>query len=150
MASFNKVILLGNLARDPELIFTSSGQAIAKFTLAVNRRYMQNGREMNETCFVDITVWGKQAENCKQYLVKGSAALIEGRLIQETWEDRNGGGKRSKIAICAEKVQFVNSRDNSQQQPQQTQNQGGYNQSASAYPPETMPMPEDNDDICPF
>ena len=150
MASFNKVILLGNLTKDPELRFTQSSQAVAKFTLAVNRRYMQNGREMNETCFVDITVWGKQAENCKQYLVKGSAALIEGRLIQETWEDRNGGGKRSKIAICAERVQFVNSRDNSQQQPPQTQNQGGYNQSASAYPPETMPMPEDDDDICPF
>ena len=150
MASFNKVILLGNLAKDPDLRFTHSSQAIAKFTLATNRRYMQNGREMNETCFVDITVWGKQAENCKQYLVKGSSALIEGRLVQETWEDRNGGGKRSKIAVVAEKVQFVGSRDNSQQQPPPVQNQGNYNQGASAYPPDETPLPDDIDDICPF
>lgn len=145
MASFNKVFLLGNLSRDPELRFTASAQAVAKFTIATNRRYVQNGKEMNETCFVDITVWGKQAENCKQYLVKGSSALIEGRLVQETWEDRNGGGKRSKIAVVAEKVQFMGSRDNSQQQAQPAQNQA-----AGAYPPEETPTPDDFDDICPF
>ena len=107
MASLNKVFLLGNLTRDPDLRYTPSGSAVCEFGLAVSRRFTANGADQEEVCFVDITVWSKQAENCKQYLAKGSPALIEGRLQFDQWEDRNGGGKRSRLRVLAERVQFV-------------------------------------------
>lgn len=109
MASLNKVFLLGNLTRDPDLRYTPSGAAVCEFGIAVSRRFSANGAEQDEVCFVDIVVWSKQAENCKQYLSKGSPALIEGRLQFDQWEDRNGGGKRSRLRVLAERVQFVGS-----------------------------------------
>lgn len=111
MASFNKVFILGNLARDPDFRHTSSGKPVCKMTVASSRK---NGNT-EETCFVDVTVWGKPAENCRQYLSKGSSVIVEGYLKQETWDDRNGGGKRSKLVVVAENVQFMSSgkRDNS-------------------------------------
>ena len=109
MASLNKVFLLGNLTRDPDLRYTPSGSAVCEFGIAVSRRFSANGAEQDEVCFVDIVVWSKQAENCKQYLSKGSPALIEGRLQFDQWEDRNGGGKRSRLRVLAERVQFVGS-----------------------------------------
>ena len=109
MASLNKVFLLGNLTRDPDLRYTPSGAAVCEFGLAVSRRFTANGADQEEVCFVDIIVWSKQAENCKQYLAKGSPALIEGRLQFDQWEDRNGGGKRSRLRVLAERVQFVGS-----------------------------------------
>ena len=96
MASLNKVFLLGNLTRDPDLRYTPSGSAVCEFGLAVSRR-SANGADQDEVCFVDIVVWSKQAENCKQYLAKGSPALIEGRLQFDQWEDRNGGGQAAGI-----------------------------------------------------
>ena len=105
MASLNKVFLLGNLTRDPDLRYTPSGSAVCEFGIAVSRRFSANGAEQDEVCFVDIVVWSKQAENCKQYLSKGSPALIEGRLQFDQWEDRNGGGKRSRLRVLAERVQ---------------------------------------------
>ena len=115
MASLNKVFLLGNLTRDPDLRYTPSGAAVCEFGLAVSRRFSANGAEQDEVCFVDIVVWSKQAENCKQYLSKGSPALIEGRLQFDQWEDRNGGGKRSKLSVVADQVTFIGPRrDNPQ------------------------------------
>jgi single-strand DNA-binding protein len=105
MASFNKVLLLGNLTRDPELRYTASGAAVASFGLAVNRRYKQGEQWKDEVCFVDVTVWAKQGENCAEYLNKGSQVFIEGRLNYQTWE--SDGQKRSKLEVVANNVQFL-------------------------------------------
>jgi len=106
MASFNKVILMGNLTRDPELRYTASGAGVTSFGLAVNRKYKQGDEMKEDVCFVDITVWGKQGENCTQYLNKGSGVLIEGRLQFRTWET-DDGQKRSKLDVVATTVQFL-------------------------------------------
>jgi single-strand DNA-binding protein len=106
MASFNKVLLMGNLTRDPELRFTSSGSALAKFGLAVNRKYKAGEEWKEEVCFVDITVWGKQAENCAEYLSKGRPVFIDGRLQFSTWET-DDGQKRNKLEVVANSVQFL-------------------------------------------
>lgn len=106
MASFNKVLLMGNLTRDPELRFTSGGSALTKFGLAVNRKYKAGDDWKEEVCFVDITVWAKQAENCAEYLSKGSQVLLEGRLQFSTWET-DDGQKRSKLDVVATNVQFM-------------------------------------------
>ena len=106
MASFNKVLLMGNLTRDPELRFTSNGSALAKFGLAVNRKYKAGEEWKEEVCFVDITVWGKQAENCAEYLSKGRPVFIDGRLQFSTWES-DDGQKRNKLEVVANSVQFL-------------------------------------------
>jgi single-strand DNA-binding protein len=106
MASFNKVLLMGNLTRDPELRYTASGAAVASFGLAVNRKFKQGEEWKDEVCFVDITVWGKQGENCAQYLNKGSLVFLEGRLNYQTWE-ADGGQKRNKLEVVANNVQFL-------------------------------------------
>lgn len=106
MANFNKVMLMGRLTRDPELRFTPNGAAVASFGLAVNRRYKQGEEWKEEVCFVDVSVWGKQGENCAQYLHKGSNAFIEGHLRFHTWEG-DGGQKRSKLDVVATIVQFL-------------------------------------------
>lgn len=105
MASLNKVLLLGNLTRDPELRYSGNGTAIATFGLAVN---MKSG-EKEETLFIDITAFGRQAETTSEYLKKGSAALIEGRLQLQSWESQDGQ-KRSKHNIIAERIQFMGGR----------------------------------------
>jgi len=106
MASLNKVILMGNLTRDPELRYIPSGAAVASFGLAVNRTYTtQSGEKKDEVCFVNIVVWGKQAENCSQYLSKGSLILVEGRLSYRAWEQE--GQKRSTLEVRADRVQFL-------------------------------------------
>ena len=107
MASFNKVLLIGNLTRDPELRYTSGGTAVASFGLAVNRKFKQGEEWKDEVCFVDITVWAKQGENCTEYLNKGSQAFIEGRLNYQTWEDKQSGQQRSKLEVVANNVQFL-------------------------------------------
>lgn len=107
MASLNKVFLLGNLTRVPELRYTPSGAAVCEFGLAVNRRFVANNQEKDETCFVNIVVWGKQGESCQRYLEKGSLAMIEGRLQFDQWDDRETGKKRSTLRVVAERVQFV-------------------------------------------
>jgi single-strand DNA-binding protein len=106
MASFNKVILMGNLTRDPELRYTPGGNPVCSFGLAVNRRYRQNNEWKDEVCFVDITVWGRQAENCNEYLNKGRGVMLEGRLQQRSWETEDGQ-RRSKIEVVANNVQFL-------------------------------------------
>ena len=112
MASFNKVMLMGNLTRDPELRFTSNGSAVASFGLAVNRKFKQGDEWKDDVCFVDITVWGKQGENCAEYLSKGRPAFVEGYLKFSTWE--SDGQKRNKLEVVANSVQFLGFRDNSQ------------------------------------
>src|SRR5437763_13715041 len=98
MASFNKVILLGNLTRDPEVRYTPKGTAVAELGMAVNRVYTaENREEREETTFVDVTLWGRTAEIASEYSTKGRPVFIEGRLQLESWEDKTSGQKQSKI-----------------------------------------------------
>ncbi len=107
MASMNRVFLIGNLTRDPEVRYIPSGKAVADLGLAVSRNYRTAGGEMKEdTCFVDITVWEKQAETAGKYLKKGSAVLVEGSLRLDQWEDSNGE-KRSRLRVTADRLQFL-------------------------------------------
>ena len=156
MASLNKVFLLGNLTRDPDLRSFPNGQNVCDLRLAVSRRFSAgNGQEQREeTCFVDVVVWGRSAANCKQYLGKGSPVLVEGRLQLDQWEDRNGGGTRSRLRVVAEQVQFVGRRQQEngdgggsysydQQPPRQQQGgyRGGYG-NGGAPAGDMPPMPE--------
>jgi single-strand DNA-binding protein len=110
MANFNKVILAGNLTRDPELRYTPKGTAIAKIGLAINRKWRSETGEMkDETTFVDVDCFGKTAETVGQYLKKGRPILVEGRLRYETWEDKQSGAKRSKLGVVMESFQFMDS-----------------------------------------
>ncbi|WP_353565386.1 single-stranded DNA-binding protein [Haloferula sargassicola] len=108
MANLNKVLLLGNLTRDPELRYTPKGTAVADLSIAVNRRVSDgSGNWSDETTFVDVTVWGNTAENSQKYLTKGRGVFIEGRLQLDTWEDKQSGQKRSKLKVVGETVQFL-------------------------------------------
>lgn len=108
MSNFNKVILMGNLTRDPELRYTPKGTAVAKVGLAINRKWRDDqGTQKEEVCFVDVDLWGKTAENVGQYMHKGSSILVEGRLKLDTWDDKASGQKRSKLGVVGETVQFI-------------------------------------------
>ena len=108
MANLNKVMLLGNLTRDPELRHTPKGSAVADLGVAVNRKIQDgNGGWKDETTFVDVTVWGSSAENAHKYLTKGRGVFIEGRLQMDTWDDKATGQKRSKLKVVADNVQFL-------------------------------------------
>ena len=110
MASFNKVILMGNLTRDPELRYTPSGTAIAKLGLAVNRTWRtETGENREEVSFIDVDAFGRQAETIGQYLRKGRPILVEGRLKMDSWEDKQTGQKRSKLGVVLENFRFVDS-----------------------------------------
>jgi single-strand DNA-binding protein len=110
MASYNKVILVGNLTRDPELRYTPKGMAIAKIGLAVNRNWTNEaGEKKEEVTFVDVDIFGRTAENVAQYMKKGRPILIEGRLRLDQWDDKQTGQKRSKLGVVAETVQFLGS-----------------------------------------
>ena len=110
MASFNKVILVGNLTRDPELRYTPKGTAIAKVGLAVNRFWVNEaGEKKEEVTFVDVDVFGRTAENVGQYMRKGRPILIEGRLRLDQWDDKQTGQKKSRLGVVAESVQFLGS-----------------------------------------
>lgn len=164
MASLNKVLLMGNLTRNPELRYTPNGVAVCQFGLAVNRRFLSAGQERSETCYVDILVWGRQGETVNQYMTKGSPIFLEGRLQMDQWEDKETGNKRSKLQIVAETVQFIGSRQGgadrddaevpAYEEPRPTQAPRA--SSGSRYAPESMPaMPEEAfrpgaDDDIPF
>ncbi len=112
MASVNKVILIGNLTRDPEVRYTPKGNAVAELALATNRYFTQeNGEKREETTFVDVTLWGRQAELAQQYLQKGRPVYIEGRLQLDSWEDKQSGQKRSKLKVVGEVMQFLGGRE---------------------------------------
>jgi single-strand DNA-binding protein len=108
MASFNKVILIGNLTRDPELRYTPKGTAIAKVSLAVNRTWKDEaGEKREEVTFVEVDAFGRTAENIGQYLRKGRPCLIEGRLKLDQWDDKTTGQKRSRLGVVCETCQFL-------------------------------------------
>lgn len=123
MASFNKVILVGNLTRDPQTRFTPGGTAVAEIGLAVNRSWFdKNANEKKEeTTFVDVTLWGRQAEVASEYLTKGRPVLIEGRLQLDQWDDKESGQKRSKLKVIGESMTMLGSGNGGGQhgQPQQ-------------------------------
>ncbi|MDX2187754.1 MAG: single-stranded DNA-binding protein [Opitutaceae bacterium] len=126
MASFNQVILVGNLTRDPEIRVTPKGTSICAFGLAVNRTWRdESGQDREEVTFVDVEAWGKQAEIIHKYLTKGSQALVQGRLKLDQWEDKQSGQKRSKLKVVLENVQFLGS----------PQGGGGQNQSGDQEAP---------------
>ena len=127
MTSFNKVILMGNLTRDPEVRYTPNGIAVASFAIAVNRKYKQGDETKEEVSYIDIVVFGKQAESCGQYIGKGDSVLIDGRLQQRRWDDKDTGQKRNKIEVVAQSVNFMPKRSSAGQA-------GGHAQSE--------PMPE--------
>ncbi len=110
MASFNKVILVGNLTRDPELRYLPKGTAVARIGLAVNRRWStETGEQREEVTFIDIDAFGKQAETIGQYLKKGRPILVEGRLKLDQWEDKNTHQKQSKLKVVLESFTFLDS-----------------------------------------
>ena len=109
MADLNKVLLAGNLTKDPEVRHTPGGMAVSDLRLAINRKYKDNtGKDREEVVYVSVTVWGRQAETCGQYLTKGSPVLVEGRLKLDEWE--KDGQKQSRLGVVAERVQFLSSR----------------------------------------
>ncbi|MGA1193777.1 MAG: single-stranded DNA-binding protein [Kiritimatiellia bacterium] len=112
MTDLNKVFLAGNLTRDPEVRHIPSGSAVCDLRLAINRRFRdQNDKDREEVVYVSVTVWGRQAENCGQYLSKGSPVLVEGRLKLDEWEKE--GQKQSRLGVVGERVQFLSSRGGS-------------------------------------
>jgi single-strand DNA-binding protein len=132
MASFNKTILMGNLTFDPQAKNLPSGTMVVEFGVATNRRYKTaNGEDKEEVCFVDCTAFGKQAEVINQYFTKGKPIFLEGRLKYETWDDKQGGGKRSKLTVVVENFQFVgkagddaDSKDQPEREPRRQQHRG--------------------------
>jgi single-strand DNA-binding protein len=146
--NFNKVILLGNLTRDPELRHTpQTNMAVANIGLAVNRRWRdQGGEQREETTFVDCEAWGKTAETMCQYLAKGRPVFVEGRLKLDTWQDKQSGENRSKLKVVVENFQFVDSRPGAGGGP----GEGGGSRRASAGAPSSgghAPEPMGDDDI---
>ena len=134
MVTFNRVILAGNLVRDPETRFLPSGVAVTSFSIAVNRRYKAKSNEVKEeVSFFDISVFGKTGENCAEYLSKGRPVLVEGRLRQRSWE--TDGVKRSKVEVVADNVQFLG---------------GPRGASAETSAPSAPPSPDSQDDDIPF
>ncbi len=108
MASVNKVMLIGNVTRDPEVKFTPKGSAVADLGLAVNRAYTnQGGEKVEETTFVDVELWGRLAEIAGEYAKKGRSVFIEGRLRMDSWEDKQSGQKRSRLKVVGENLQLL-------------------------------------------
>jgi single-strand DNA-binding protein len=160
MASYNKVLLMGNLTRDPEVRYTPKGTALANLGLAVNRVYTtEGGEQKEEVTFIDIEVWGRQAETAGQYLAKGRPVFVEGRLKLDSWEDKESGQKRNKLKVVAERVQFLGAPRGGAEfkdQPPSDEGQGrppGRGPRPSAPPPPNKGEPEPpaaEDDNIPF
>ena len=142
MANLNKVMLIGNLTRDPELRYTPKGTAVADIGMAINRVWNNEaGQKQEETTFVDVTLWGRQAELAEKYLGKGRGVYIEGRLQLDTWDDKETGKKRSKLKVVGENLQFL---------PDGKGGSGGGQRSSNDDSPAGKPAPavqEDEDDI---
>jgi|ERR1043166_628938 single-strand DNA-binding protein len=146
MASFNKVILLGNLTRDPEVRYTPKGTAVTELGMAVNRVYSaENGEKREETTFVDVTLWGRTAEIAGEYLKKGRPVLIEGRLQLDTWDDKQSGQKRSKLKVVGETLQLIGGRPGAGGGG--GDEEGGSRSSRPAPPPKSAPSAPDDDEI---
>src|SRR2546421_11817056 len=145
MANINRVVLVGNLTRDPELRHTPSGTAVCKLRIAVNTRQKNNetGEWGDKPNYFDVTVWGNQGESCSQFLSKGRPVAIDGRLDWREWEAQDGGGKRESVEIVADSVQFLGSRGDGD---------GGANQfvPAGASSEASTDFPASTDDDIPF
>ena len=147
MASYNRVILIGNVTRDIQVKYTPSGAAVAEIGLAMNRAYKdrQSGERREEVTFVDVTLWGATAENAGKYLAKGRPVMIEGRLQLDTWQDKDTHQKRSKLRVVGETMQFLGSREG-------RDNGGSLNESSSSGEPggaasEFMDGPPDSSEV---
>jgi single-strand DNA-binding protein len=161
MASFNKVMLIGNLTRDPEVRHTPKGTAVGDFGLAMNMSYRtQDGSDKEEVCYVDVVVWGRQAETCKEYLSKGRQVFVEGRLQLDQWESPQGE-KRSRLRVRAERVQFLSSGsgggssapssgDSSSSRSNYSRSQGSPDSTSSQPSPADDFSDADGDDEIPF
>jgi len=146
----NKVFLMGNLTRDPELRYTPSGTAVTDLRLAINDDYTtSDGTRHERTVFLDVTVWARQAENCSEYLSKGRPVLVEGRLQMDNWET-NEGEKRSRLKVTAENVQFLGGRGDGSNGGGQRGGGGGGGRRGRPQPAEPAPPPEPEDDDIPF
>jgi single-strand DNA-binding protein len=143
MANLNRVLLIGNLTRDPEVRYTPKGTPVTEIGLAVNRIYSgEDGEKKEETTFVDVTLWARQAEIAGQYLKKGRPVFIEGRLQLDTWDDKQTGQKRSRLRVVAENLQLLGSRQESE--GSSSTSAPRRSPSASA-PPPPRPQPRDPD-----
>lgn len=155
---FNKVVLVGNLTRDIELRYSQNGSAIANTAIATSRKFTVNGEKKEETCFVDITFFGRSGEVANQYLKKGSKILVEGRLQFEQWVDKTSGQKRSKHSVIVETMQMLDSRNDAPQGGYSEYSDAGssqsgdhndpqpkaYNQAPAYSKPSPVRMPENN------
>jgi len=154
MANYNKVILMGNLTRDPQLRYTPSQMAVCDFGLAVNRRWnSQDGQRREETTFVDCTAWGRSAENIQKYLSKGSPLFVEGRLTYRQW-DGPDGKKRSKLEVTVERFQFLGGPRGAAPGAGRTPSQEAERQQTSGEQPQKTPdydfSQDVDDDTIPF
>ena len=139
MASVNRVILIGNLTRDPEVRYTPKGTAVSDIAMAVNRvRTGDDGNRIDEVTFVDVTLWGRQAEVAGQYLAKGRSVYIEGRLQLDTWDDKATGQKRSRLRVVGENMQFLGGGQG-----------GGGNQGGGGTPPKQSDPPQQQSSSAP-
>jgi single-strand DNA-binding protein len=152
MANFNKVMLMGNLTRDPEVRYTPKGTAVAEIGLAVNRIYSgENNEKREETTFVDVTLWGRTAEVAGEYLKKGRPVFIEGRLQLDSWEDKQSGQKRSKLRVVAEGMQLIGSRGGSgSSEGDEAASSSRSSGSRTTPPPKNAPPAAPDDDEIPF
>jgi single-strand DNA-binding protein len=153
MASYNKVLLLGNLTRDPEVRYTPKGSAVADLGIAVNRQYtLDTGEKREEVTFVDVTFWGRTAEVAGEYLKKGRSVFIEGRLQLDTWDDKQSGQKRSKLKVIGEMMQMLGGRpgaggggeEGGGEEPRSARASGAGARSAPA-PKSSSPEPDDDE-----
>jgi single-strand DNA-binding protein len=141
MANLNRVLLIGNLTRDPEVRYTPKGTAVTDIGIAVNRVYSgDDGEKKEETTFVDVTLWGRQAEVAQEYLKKGRSVFIEGRLQLDTWDDKQTGQKRSRLRVVAENMQMLGSRGESE-----SSSSPASSQRRTAPPPPQRQTPKDPD-----
>jgi single-strand DNA-binding protein len=145
MANLNKVLLLGNVTRDPEVRYTPKGSAVCDLGIAVNRAYTtDSGEKREEVTFVDVTLWGRTAEVASEYLKKGRPVFIEGRLQMDTWDDKQTGQKRSRLRVVAENMQLLGGRS-----PGGAASATGESPQTSA-PPKSSGAPEPDEDDIPF
>jgi single-strand DNA-binding protein len=146
MANLNRVLLIGNLTRDPEVRYTPKGTAVTEIGLAVNRVYSgEDGEKKEEVTFVDVTLWARQAEIAGQYLKKGRPVFIEGRLQLDSWDDKQTGQKRSRLRVVAENLQLLGSRQDAEGASSAS---GSFSTSTPRRPPTTSapaPRPEPRD-----
>lgn len=152
MNGYNRVIIAGNLTRDPELRYTPKGTAVAKIGLALNRAWKDESGARHEECtFVDVDVWGKQAETISQYLKKGRPILLEGRLKLDQWDDKQTNKKRQALGVVLEHFSFLDSGNGQQNAPaakpeaNQPKGKGGKHRPAPPLPPGEIP--KDGDDV---